>query len=207
MEMGYSLSWPRLQESKIVNAAVLLLRPLNPSKWRDIDRRVRANVTSTLRARLYKRQANGPGISTVFSKDAADKNDERENDSLNGAWRHCKRLCMTVPPRQVRYVENRRPTGWAGVEYRKYCLQAAVQIARWDCLPIKNQHIVPGVPSVMNDPVGKDYGPTCLYNGPLLADAGSESPFFHGSFFTRMENVCVGAGRLHAEARSLRALK
>ena len=87
----------------------------------------------------------------------------------------------------MRYVENRRPTGWAGVEYRKYSLKVAIQVNRWNCPATKHQHIVPGIPPVMNDPGGKNYGFSGLYNGFLISDSDSESSFFHDDFFTRVE--------------------
>ena len=93
-------------------------------------------------------------ISTVFAQDPANKKNERKNHTLNGSWKHRKRLCVTVPPRDVCYVEDRRPTGRAGVEYRKYRLEVAIQVTRWNCTATELQEIVPSVPPFMYDPSG-----------------------------------------------------
>jgi hypothetical protein len=90
---------------------------------------VRVNKRST-GARVGR---TGPARSAVFAQDAANKKNERKNHTLNGSWRHRKRLCVTVPPRYVCYVEDRRPTERAGVEYRKYRLEVAIQVTRRNC--------------------------------------------------------------------------
>ena len=96
------------------------------------------NVRSRTRSSHFRRtrarcRRTRPIISAVFAQDAADKKNERKNDPLNSSWRHRKRLCVSVPPRHVCHVEDRRPAGRAGVEYRKYRLEVAIQVTRRNC--------------------------------------------------------------------------
>ena len=48
----------------------------------------------------------GPAISSVFAQNAADQQNHRKNDPLNGSWGHRECLCVLVPPQHVGQVKD-----------------------------------------------------------------------------------------------------
>ena len=68
------------------------------------------------RARLGR---TGPTRATVFAQDAPYKENDGENDPLNGWGRDRKQLCVPMARGQVREIEDRWPTFGAGVGLKK----------------------------------------------------------------------------------------
>src|ERR1043165_3518418 len=84
-----------------------------------------------------------------------------------------------MAPKHVREMEDRWPTGRAGVENSKYRLQVAIQVHRGNYLTAKLQQIVARVPPAMSNACGKDCGSAGRHDDLLPPDESAGCSRFH----------------------------
>src|SRR5258708_40150545 len=92
-----------------------------------------------------------------------------------------------MAPQHVGYIENRWPTGRAGVDHRKPPLEVAIQVDRRNCLAAKLQEIVARVPPFVTSAGGKNCGPPGWHYYLLFSDLGAECSGFHLALLPLME--------------------
>jgi len=117
----------------------------------------------------------------------ADEHNHGEHNPLDGHRHGPKLLCVTVAPRDVGYVKERRPTGVARVHDRKNCLDEAVQVNDRNDPAIEFQQIFAGIPPPMRNPSWKVHSPTGLHGDLPIFDDGPKCAGSHVSLFVLLE--------------------
>jgi hypothetical protein len=117
----------------------------------------------------------------------AERDNERQQDSLNEDGRRREHLVPPVPPQYMRDAEQRWPAGHTGVGHRKDRLKVAVQIARGNRSPAELQQVLPGIPPRMHFAGGKDAGAAGRHGERLASHSRAERAGLHGAFFELMK--------------------
>lgn len=117
----------------------------------------------------------------------AEKQDDGENDPLNGSRGYHGGLRASMAPEHVRDVEDRWLARRTGIDNSKQCLQVPVKVTGGDDLSTEQQEIIACVPPIMNDARWKSRGAAGRNNNSVLADLCSERSCLYRALFPLMK--------------------